>query len=356
MIKTTMIFSIFKNLSLAFFLAFFYSGAVSADENCTTIADLVCELDELNTFCEIVSGVNATVDAFTNQVFTLFAPTDEAWLDLDVMAIDNLVNCTGALNSVFAFHTVYGEEITSSDLVCKETIEMANGDDSRTVCRDGRVYQKGTSNSREMMPQIVEADIFACNGVIHLVDQVMLPKAKYVDVCDDDEAEIEERPVVPVEDLLTEEEGNCTTYIAETICSEDDLTVLCELVTEYEYYELFDGMGDWTVFAPTDEAFDAILDLTADLSIDEIADILAFHAVQFQTLEFDDLQCKELTEMANGDDSRTKCDKDDVTKERYKIQKGAGQLDGMLPRIIESIQTCNGPIHKVNNVLLPKLK
>jgi len=348
----------YKHFTLAFFLAFFSSpGAVSAD-NCTTIADLVCELDELSTFCEIISGVNATIDAFTNQVFTVFAPTDEAWLDLDVMAIDNLVNCTGALNSVFAFHTVYGEEITSEDLVCKETIKMANGDDSRTVCRDSGVYQKGSSNSRDMMPRIVEADIYACNGVIHLVDQVMLPKAKYVDVCDDDE-EIEERPVVPTEDLLTEEGGNCTTFIAETICSDDDLTTLCELVTEYEYYELFDGLicssCDWTVFAPTDEAFDAIVDLTADLSIEEIADILAFHAVENVALEYDDLQCKELITMANGDDSRTKCDKDDDTKERYKIQKGAGQLDGMPPRIIESIQTCNGPIHKVNNVLLPKL-
>ncbi len=129
-------------------------------------------------------------------------------------------------------------------------------------------------------------------------------------------------------------------------------------MTEYEYYELLDGdtcACDWTIFAPTDEAFDAIVDLTADLSLEEIADILAFHAVQNVAIEYDDLQCKELTTMSNGDDSRTKCDKDDDTKERFKIQKGAGQLDGMLPRIIESIQTCNGPIHKVNNVLLPKL-
>ena len=149
-----------------------------------------------------------------------------------------------------------------------------------------------------------------------------------------------------------------TDLAADELCSDGDLTTLCELVTEYELYDLLDGVTcncSWTVFAPTDSAFDAIVDVTSDLSIDEISNILMFHAVQFQELYFDDLQCKELIEMTNGDDSRTKCDKDDDTKERFKIQKGAGQLDGMLPRIIETIETCNGPIHKVDNVLLPKI-
>ena len=176
-------------------------------------AELICDLDETNTLCELISASEPTTDFFTNQVVTLFAPTDDAWLSLDIDVVDNLVNCTAALNSIFAFHAVFGEEISSSDLECKEAITMANGDDSRTVCRDGRAYQKGTSNSRDMMPEIVQADIHACNGVIHLVDQVMLPKAKYVAVCDDEE-EVEVvsdvRDTEPIEDLFTEDDGNCT--------------------------------------------------------------------------------------------------------------------------------------------------
>ena len=175
--------------------------------------ELICDLDETNTLCELISASEPTTDFFTNQVVTLFAPTDDAWLSLDIDVVDNLVNCTAALNSIFAFHAVFGEEISSSDLECKEAITMANGDDSRTVCRDGRAYQKGTSNSRDMMPEIVQADIHACNGVIHLVDQVMLPKAKYVAVCDDEE-EVEVvsdvRDTEPIEDLFTEDDGNCT--------------------------------------------------------------------------------------------------------------------------------------------------
>lgn len=187
-------------------------------------AELICDLDETNTLCELISASEPTYDFFSNQVVTLFAPTDDAWLTLDRDAIDDLVNCTAALNSIFAFHAVFGEEVSSSDLECKETITMANGDESRTVCRDGRAYQKGTSNSREMMPEIVQADVYACNGVVHLVDQVMLPKAKYVAVCDDEEEDEEEvveeelpsdvRDTEPIEDLFTEDMGNCT-YIGE---------------------------------------------------------------------------------------------------------------------------------------------
>ena len=131
----------------------------------------------------------------------------------------------------------------------------------------------------------------------------------------------------------------------------------------FTYYELLDGRvtpGDWTIFAPTDEAFYAIEESSelslVDLSMEVLVDIVSFHAVQFQILTYDDLICKETIEMSNGDDSRTKCGKDDETGERFKIQKGAGQLDGMLPRIImPNIEAYNGIIHKIDNVMLPKL-
>ena len=152
-------------------------------------------------------------------------------------------------------------------------------------------------------------------------------------------------------------------FAAETICMDDDLTVVCGLLSEFKvstftFYEL---MGrtcpcEWTVFAPTDDAFAAIEDILSELTPEQIADVLTFHAIQFQVFNYDDLQCKEILTMSNGDESRTKCDKDDDTKERYKIQKGAGQLEDMMPRIIESdIEACNGVIHKLNNVMIPKL-
>ncbi len=52
---------------------------------------------------------------------------------------------------------------------------MTNGKDSRTICKDGTTYQKGGGNSDDAKPEIISADIEACNGVIHVVSEVMLP-------------------------------------------------------------------------------------------------------------------------------------------------------------------------------------
>lgn len=93
--------------------------------------------------------------------------------------MDSLVNCTEALNGVLAFH-VAADPLFSTDLVCADLVPMVNGDDSRTVCKGDKIYQKGSQNSRDAMPEIIASDIEACGSVIHIVDQVMLPKAKYV--------------------------------------------------------------------------------------------------------------------------------------------------------------------------------
>jgi uncharacterized surface protein with fasciclin (FAS1) repeats len=72
-------------------------------------------------------------------------------------------------------HMVPGVAIPFEDLVCTERIEMANGEDTRTVCRDDTTYQKGKGNSDDIRPEIISFNNLACNGIIHVVDQVILP-------------------------------------------------------------------------------------------------------------------------------------------------------------------------------------
>jgi transforming growth factor-beta-induced protein len=150
--------------------------------------DLACDTEDLSTLCELISGSEPTAEALSTATFTVFAPTNEAFYNIDAELFDELVNCTDALNSVLAFHTVPGVELYSTDLVCTETTTMSNGDDSRTVCREGKVFQKGSLNTKDAMPEIVAADIEACNGVIHIVDEVMIPKAKAIAICEGDVA------------------------------------------------------------------------------------------------------------------------------------------------------------------------
>jgi uncharacterized surface protein with fasciclin (FAS1) repeats len=66
--------------------------------------------------------------------------------------------------------------ILSDDLKCGESVHMTNGEDTSTRCKNGSFFQKGEGNTKDDMPEIVGPDILACNGVIHVIDEVILPE------------------------------------------------------------------------------------------------------------------------------------------------------------------------------------
>lgn len=62
--------------------------------------------------------------------------------------------------------------MSSEELECTATVEMANGQNSRTVCKGGmmrRYFQKGGSNPSNDMPEIIQMNIPTCQGYIHVV-------------------------------------------------------------------------------------------------------------------------------------------------------------------------------------------
>jgi hypothetical protein len=81
------------------------------------------------------------------------------------------------------YHVVADEGLSEADLSCvpgENLVNMTNGQASRTICEttDGvtALFQKGGSNDRDSMPQIIETDIAACGGsFIHVVNGVLLP-------------------------------------------------------------------------------------------------------------------------------------------------------------------------------------
>merc|ERR1711935_300209 len=82
------------------------------------------------------------------------------------------------LRRLLLFHVVPDRVLFSSDLQCKSPdnlIAMANDFDSRTLCDDGKPkYQKGRRNGDKNKPKIVDVDNKACNGVAHILSDVML--------------------------------------------------------------------------------------------------------------------------------------------------------------------------------------
>ena len=150
--------------------------AESDSSDCQTIAEIACGNDDFETLCAAVTAADLadTLDD-KDEHFTVFAPNDDAFDNLPDGTVEALLGDIPALTNILLFHVVSGHVLEADDLHCQDKIEMANGKKSRTVCDDGDIFQKGAGNSRDETPEIIATDIEACNGVIHVVSEVMLP-------------------------------------------------------------------------------------------------------------------------------------------------------------------------------------
>ena len=129
----------------------------------------------------------------------------------------------------------------------------------------------------------------------------------------------------------------------------------CDLITDFDLAEAL-SRGTWTVFAPTDDAFDTMVE-HVDLTSDEIVSVVRYHLHDGSLLFFEDLVCRDLIPMANGRRSRTKCQEGiDFEDSFVKYQRGPGQVGDMLPEITtKNLGACNGVVHVVNHVMIPRL-
>ena len=100
--------------------------------------------------------------------FTVFAPTDEAFAKLPAGTLENLLEPENRdkLRRVLTYHVVPGR-VMASDVARRRSMNAVNGD-SLTVSATGGVVRVGDA-------RVVKADIPASNGVIHVIDTVILP-------------------------------------------------------------------------------------------------------------------------------------------------------------------------------------
>ncbi|GKY90724.1 hypothetical protein MPSEU_000045800 [Mayamaea pseudoterrestris] len=148
----------------------------TANGECSSIEDLACSSDGFKTLCKLVKAAGlGDASPGASGKFTVFAPNDKAFAAVPDATLDSLMQDNDALQNVLLYHVVVDETLYAKDLECSETVEMANGDDTRTVCRGDAIYQKGSGNTDDNMPMVVTADMKACDGVIHEIDMVLLP-------------------------------------------------------------------------------------------------------------------------------------------------------------------------------------
>jgi uncharacterized surface protein with fasciclin (FAS1) repeats len=98
--------------------------------------------------------------------YTVFAPTDEAFAQVPKETLDGLAADPEKLKSVLLYHVVEGS-VPSSEVVNVDSAETLNGQAVSIDVRDGQVYVDDA--------KVTTPDVMASNGVIHVVDQVLIP-------------------------------------------------------------------------------------------------------------------------------------------------------------------------------------
>jgi uncharacterized surface protein with fasciclin (FAS1) repeats len=272
-----------------------------------TVVDIIVNSED-HTLLEAAVGAAGLVDALSAEgPFTVFAPTDDAFTALTEaldVTVDELL-AYPLLPAVLQYHVV-GAEAYSTDLSDGQEIETLLGEDvTVSITADGVFINNA---------QVIVADLAADNGVVHVIDAVLMP-------------ELEEE-----------------TTVVDIIVESEDHTLLEAAVGAAGLVDALSGEGPFTVFAPTDAAIVALteaLEITADdlLALPNLADILQYHVVGAEAFAAD-LTDGQLIETLQGSNVTVSITADGVFINDAQVT-------------VADLEADNGVVHVINAVLLP---
>jgi uncharacterized surface protein with fasciclin (FAS1) repeats len=259
--------------------------------------------------------------------FTVFAPTDAAFTAaLGALGITKaeLLNKPD-LAAILTYHVVSGS-VKSTDLTNGMTAATVQGS-SLTISINGSTVKVNTAT-------VTSADIMCSNGVIHIIDEVLLPPA----------ADPTPAPEPEPEPAPSPSPGGELKDIVDTAVAAGTFTVLAEALTKADLIATAKSAGPFTVFAPTDAAFAAALEtlgITKEqlLAKDDLGAILTYHIVSGTV---------KSTDLSNGMEAAT------VNGAKVTIT-----IDGSTVKVntatvtAADIMCSNGVIHVIDAVLLP---
>jgi uncharacterized surface protein with fasciclin (FAS1) repeats len=258
-------------------------------------------------FTTLVSALQAAglADTLAGEgPFTVFAPTDEAFAKLPEGTLEGLLEDIPALTDILLYHVVSGQ-VLAEDVVMLEQADTLLGEAVSIKVEDGMVYLNEDV-------QVIITDILADNGVIHVIDSVLLPP----------------EPLGTIVDIAV---------------ADGRFTTLVSALQAADLADTLAGEGPFTVFAPTDEAFDKLPEGTIEALLEDIpalTDILLYHVVSGEVLAEDVVMLEEaetlLEEMIS-----------------IKVEDGMVYLNEDVQVIITDIMADNGVIHVIDSVLLP---
>ncbi|GMV05679.1 MAG: osteoblast specific factor 2-related protein [Gemmatimonadota bacterium] len=142
--------------------------AVSAQMNEKDIVTVAVEAGSFKTLAAALEAAGLVATLQGAGPFTVFAPTDEAFAKLPAGTVEALLKDKEKLTQILTYHVVAGA-VTSGQVVGLTEAVTVAGIKAPIKVKDGMVWVGGA--------KVVTADIRASNGIIHVIDTVMLPPA-----------------------------------------------------------------------------------------------------------------------------------------------------------------------------------
>jgi len=214
------------------------------------------------------------------------------------------------LTDILLYHVVSGK-VMAADVTALTSATTVLGKDVAIKVDMGNVYINEA--------KVIITDIETSNGVIHVIDAVLLP---------------------PAEDAAME-----TNTIVDIAVADGRFTTLVAALGAAELVETLSGEGPFTVFAPTDDAFAALPAGTLDSLLlpenkQQLTDILLYHVVSGKVMAADVVTLTSATTVLGKDVTIT-------------VKDGNVFLNDTVQVIITDIEASNGVIHVIDAVLLP---
>ncbi len=274
-----------------------------------TIVDIAVADGRFTTLVAALQAAELVETLQGDGPFTVFAPTDDAFAALPAGTLDSLLlpENKQQLTDILLYHVVSGKAM-AADVVNLTSATTVLGKDVSIKVDMGSVYLNDSV-------MVIITDIEASNGVIHVIDAVLLPPADLVDIVD-------------------------------TAIADGRFTTLVAALQAAELVETLKGEGPFTVFAPTDEAFAALPAGTLDSLLlpenkQQLTDILLYHVVSGKVMASDVVNLTSAPTVLGKNVS-------------IKVDMGNVYLNETVKVIITDIETTNGVIHVIDAVLLPQ--
>mgnify|MGYP001162890792 CR=1 FL=1 len=310
--KSIKIFSSFAFPLILFFLLFVTACSdkeeMETEEPGNSIVDIAASNSDFSTLVTALTRTNLVSALEGEGPFTVFAPTNAAFTNLlnaiGASGLDDIDNNT--LSSILLYHVVpdmaLSTSLSTGYINTLSTASPGGNNLSLYISTMGGVRINGNVN-------VVTADIQADNGIIHVVDNVI---------------------TIP--------------NLVDAALANNNFSNLVAAVVEAGLVDALNGDGPFTVFAPTNQAFEALLmnlgvSNVSEIPIETLTSVLLYHVVQGNV---------RASDLSNGDVPT-------LNGSTININLSGGvNINGNTQVIQANVQTSNGVIHAINNVLLPQ--